>query len=162
MLLVRSKELKSSDSKSLFKTKLYSIFVCSILASFEANAEANSLSNPTSIVSIFLSLLFVVGMIFMLAFIMRRFNVTVGGTGQLKVVASIMAGTKERVIVIQVGEEQHLLGVTNQNINHLAKLDKPLESAPAGGSNPFKDKLTQALAGKIQASVKGKAEVTHD
>lgn len=85
----------------------------------------------------------------MLAFIMRRFNVTHAGSGQLKVVASMMAGTKERVVVIKVGEEQHLLGITSANINHLAKLDQPLQEAtPSSGVN-FKDKLTQALAEKI-------------
>jgi flagellar protein FliO/FliZ len=88
----------------------------------------------------------------MLAFLMRRFNVTPGGTGQLKVVASIMAGTKERVMVIQVGDEQHLLGVTPQNINHLAKLDKPLEGSSTSTGQNFKDKLTQALAGKMQSA----------
>jgi flagellar protein FliO/FliZ len=152
MLLVKSKESKSLGNKFLFKTGVYTLLVVSAFASFCANAETKSLSNPTSIVSIFLSLLLVVGVIFMLAFLMRRFNVTPGGTGQLKVVASIMAGTKERVMVIQVGDEQHLLGVTPQNINHLAKLDKPLEGSSTSTGQNFKDKLTQALAGKMQSA----------
>lgn len=162
MLLVKSKELKNSDNKFLFKTVGYFLFLLSAFAPFSANAEAESFSNPTSIVSIFLSLLLVVGVIFMLAFLMRRFNVTPGGTGQLKVVASIMAGTKERVMVIQVGDEQHLLGVTSQNINHLAKLETPLESPVAGSGQNFKDKLTQALAGKMQTGYASKSGNQHD
>ncbi|GAC25562.1 flagellar protein FliO/FliZ [Paraglaciecola mesophila KMM 241] len=81
---------------------------------------------------------------------MRRFNVTGGSTGQLKVIASLAAGTKERVLVIEVGEEQHLIGVTAQNINHLAKLDTPISNdKPPTGDN-FKDKLNMFMAGKLQ------------
>lgn len=149
MSLVRSKGLKSSGNITLYKTRVWCILSPLFLLSGQALAQPESLSNPTSIVSIFLSLLLVVGIVFMLAFLMRRFNVTHSGSGQMKVVASMMAGAKERVVVIQVGEEQHLLGITSANINHLAKLNQPLaEKVPDSAAN-FKDKLTQALAEKI-------------
>ena len=149
MSLVKSKGLRNSGNITLYKTRVCCLLSPLLIVSNQAFAEAKSLSNPTSIVSIFLSLLLVVGIVFMLAFIMRRFNVTHAGSGQLKVVASMMAGTKERVVVIKVGDEQHLIGITSANINHLAKLEQPLqEAAPSPGVN-FKDKLTQALAEKI-------------
>lgn len=149
MLLVKSKGLKSSGSKTLYKTRVWTILSPLLFSPNQAFAETQSLSNPTSIVSIFLSLLLVIGIVFMLAFLMRRFNVTHSGSAQLKVVASMMAGTKERVLVVQVGDEQHLLGITSQNINHLAKLDRVLpEAEPTAGQN-FKDKFTQVLAEKI-------------
>ena len=114
---------------------------------FEAFAEAESLSNPTSVVSIFLSLLLVVGIVFMLAFLMRRFNVTQSGSSQMKVVASMMAGTKERILVVEVGEEQHLLGITSHNINHLPNWTSLLaDNASQPGTRQFKDKLTLALS----------------
>ena len=116
---------------------------------FSALAEPQTLSNPTSILSIFLSLLLVVGVVFMLAFIMRRFNVTHSGSAQLKVVASMMAGTRERVMVIEVAGEQHLLGITAHNINHLAKLTTPLTEVSSGGGENFKDKLALFMAGKL-------------
>ena len=74
----------------------------------------------------------------------------------MKVVASMMAGTKERILVLQVGEEQHMVGITAHNINHLAKLDKPLEQPTATPAEQFKDKFTQALAGKIQQGLGNK------
>jgi flagellar protein FliO/FliZ len=86
---------------------------------------------------------------------MRRFNVTATGNGQLNVVASMVAGTRERILVIEVGEEQHLVGVTASNINHLAKLETPLQKNSSVASGSFKDKLTQALAGKIQSGIDG-------
>ncbi|MFT5164496.1 MAG: flagellar biogenesis protein FliO, partial [Alteromonadaceae bacterium] len=39
--------------------------------------------------------------------------------------------TKERVLVIEVNGQQHLLGVTSQQINHLLTLDEPIEAANA-------------------------------
>lgn len=95
---------------------------------------------------------------------MRRFNVTQAGNGQMKMVASMMAGAKEKIIVLEVGEEQYLLGVTANQINHLATLDKPLQvnqkqsdslnsSLQQGG---FQQKLATAMAQAINPNVKGK------
>ena len=90
---------------------------------------------------------------------MRRFNVTPGSSGQLKVIASLSAGARERVMVLQVGDEQHLIGVTAQNINHLSKLEQPLENvtgnaAGSGGGAAFKQKLVQAMAQKMNPGMK--------
>ena len=101
MLLVKSKELKSSG-KNLLKSVGYFFTPLAILLSPTANAAA-SITNPTSVLSIFLSLLLIVGIIFSLAYVMRRFNVTPGNSQHLKVVASLSAGARERVLVIHVG-----------------------------------------------------------
>jgi flagellar protein FliO/FliZ len=154
MLLVNWKESKSLDKQKAYKTWAW-IALCTCLSiSFEANSAPQSLSNPTSIVSIFLSLLLVIGVVFMLAFLMRRFNVTQSGTSNLKVVASMMAGAKERVMVIEVAGEQHLLGITAHNINHLATLSTPIDSSTASsGNDNFKDKLSLFMAGKINPAM---------
>ncbi|BDX07731.1 hypothetical protein MACH26_32520 [Planctobacterium marinum] len=56
----------------------------------------------------------------------------------------MMVGTRERIAVIQVGDEQHLVGVTAHNINHLAKLEQPI----VPGSN--ENSLKQTFAGILQ------------
>lgn len=150
MLLVNWNVSKNSGNQTLYKSRAWFCLSPLFLSAFEANAEAASLSNPTSIVSIFLSLLLVIAILFMLAYLMRRFNVTHSGSSQLKVVASMMAGTRERVLVVDVGGEQHLLGITSHNINHLAKLDKPLPSEKDTSGENFKDKLALFMAGKPQ------------
>ena len=61
-----------------------------------------------------------------------------------------MAGTRERVLVIDVGGEQHLLGITSQNINHLAKLEIPLVTEKVTSGENFKEKLAMFMAGKAQ------------
>ena len=69
-----------------------------------------------------------------------------------------MAGTRERVLVIDVAGEQHLLGITSQNINHLAKLENPLVTEKTSGGENFKEKLAMFMAGKTQAEPSDKAK----
>lgn len=153
MSLVNWKESKSLGNSNPYKTRGWALLTACLLLSFSVHAEPESYSNPTSIVSIFLSLLLVIGVVFMIAFLMRRFNVTQSGTSQLKVVTSMMAGTRERILVIEVGDEQHLLGVTAHNINHLAKLSTPLATTPTNNNEKFKDKLSLYMAGKLNPSL---------
>jgi flagellar protein FliO/FliZ len=154
MLLVNWKELRNLGKQKSYKTWAWMVFGSCLCLSFEASSAPQSLSNPTSIVSIFLSLLLVIGVVFILAFLMRRFNVTQSGTSNIKVVASMMAGAKERVLVIEVAGEQHLLGITAHNINHLATLSSLIDNSPASpGNENFKDKLALFMAGKINPAM---------
>ena len=158
MLLVKSRESKSCDKQPL-KTK-GCVLAALLVPNLAAAQSTQSITNPTSVVSIFLSLLLVVGVIFALAYLMRRFNVTPSSNAQMKVVASMAAGAKERIMVLQVGDEQHLIGVTSQQINHLAKLDVNIEAnTPANSGDAFKQKLISAMAGKMNPSA---GEAKHD
>jgi flagellar protein FliO/FliZ len=154
MLLVNWKESKRLGKQNAYKTWAWIVIGSCLCIPFEASSAPQSLSNPTSIVSIFLSLLLVIGVVFILAFLMRRFNVTQSGTSNIKVVASMMAGAKERVLVIEVAGEQHLLGITAHNINHLATLSSLIDNSPASpGNENFKDKLALFMGGKINPAM---------
>ncbi len=164
MLLVKSKELKNSSKKSPLGLVLAGfISICHLSYSplTQAQSSSQSIDSTESIITVFLSLMLVIAIIFALAYLMRRFNVTQAGQGQMQVVASMVAGTKEKVMVIQVGDEQHLIGVTSHNINHLAKLEEPLKNkskSASAGNDPkanFQQKLVHAMA---QGLVGGKAK----
>lgn len=75
-----------------------------------------------------LSSLLVIGVILVLGWVLRRLRgaALLGGSRQLKILASLALGQRERVVVVQVGEEQWLLGVTAQQISGLGKLEQPL------------------------------------
>ncbi|MGB3725473.1 MAG: flagellar biosynthetic protein FliO [Glaciecola sp.] len=132
------------------------ISLATLPTSVLAEGTASSVTSPGTVLSIFLSLVLVIAIIFALAYVMRRFNVAQAGGGQMRVVASMMAGSKEKIMVVQVGDEQHLLGVTSHNINHLAKLDEPLSSNSANDSHAsklnFQQKLVQAMATGISGN----------
>lgn len=89
--------------------------------------------NPASMI---LSLFLVLGLIIVCAVILKRFNITQQGVSQLKVVSTLRLGTKERLIVVQVGEKQLLLGVTNQQISVLDTLAEPLTNHQASAEIP--------------------------
>lgn len=161
MLLVRSKELKNLNKKNPSIPVLAgtsSVCISFFSPSLWAQEETQSITSASSILSVFLSLVVVIAIIFTLAYIMRRFNVAQAGQGQMTVVASMMAGNKEKIMVIQVGEEQHLLGITAHNINHLAKLEQPLSAPKSGVATVdssklnFQQKLVQAMASGITGS----------
>lgn len=160
MLLVKSRESKNSG-KSYLKTIGYLLLFNFI--SLQAGAQEGASAPPSvsdfgTILSISLSLFVVLALIFGLAYIMRRFTVTSSGNNQMKVVASMMAGAKERILVLQVGDEQHLIGITPQQISHLSTLQNNLDTtSPLAGKDEagnFKDKLVEAMAARIKPDSK--------
>ncbi|MEY8199063.1 MAG: flagellar biosynthetic protein FliO [Colwellia sp.] len=80
--------------------------------------------------SMILSLLMVLALIIICALVLKRFNLTQQGVNQLKVVTSLSLGAKERVVVIQAGEQQLLLGVTAQQVTLIERLEEPLAIQP--------------------------------
>jgi flagellar protein FliO/FliZ len=77
--------------------------------------------------SMILSLLAVLVAIVVVAWILKKLQVGGLAVNGLKVVTSLNLGSKERLVVVQVGEKQLLLGVTGQQINLLDTLAEPIE-----------------------------------
>ena len=93
------------------------------------------------------SLIFVIALILFFAWLLKRmrFPGITGAPGTtMSIVKQLPVGTKERVAVIQVGEEQFLIGITSQNINMLSKLEKPLE-VNESTLTPFSTQLSQMM-----------------
>lgn len=79
--------------------------------------------------SMILSLLMVLVVIIISAVILKRFQGVRHSINGLKIVTSLHLGAKEKLVVVQAGEKQLLLGVTAQQISLLETLDEPLISA---------------------------------
>lgn len=112
-----------------------------------------AISPAGSLLQVFVGLVFVLGLIFATGWATRRFGIGRGAAGNLlNVVSSASVGTRERVVVVEVGETWLVVGVAPGSVNALATL--PKGQAPAGmpmnaahGSlTPFKDKLQQMIA----------------
>ena len=106
----------------------------------------------------------VLGLIFLCAWAARRFGLQRLGSGHLvKVVASTMVGQRERVVVVEVGGQWLVLGVTSNQVNTLHSLPAQaggtaLPASPdsrdlriAGAANLFAQKLRESLGLKPQA-----------
>ena len=77
-----------------------------------------------------LALVAVLALIVGLAWLLKRLpGAGLRSSDQLRVVTSLAVGQRERLVVVQVGQQQLLLGVTTQGINTLHTLAEPLPEA---------------------------------
>jgi flagellar protein FliO/FliZ len=112
-------------------------------------ASSGSLSSQLG--QLLLGLLLVIGVIFMLAWLLRRVQ-AIGPRGNqvIKLLASQALGPRDRLVLVQVGGEQVLLGLSAGRITPLHVLKEPVhlpDSEPA--SNEFAQRLMELL-GKEQ------------
>ncbi|EKO3390008.1 flagellar biosynthetic protein FliO [Vibrio fluvialis] len=117
-------------------------FIGLALVSTPALAVENS---QLDLATTFGSLLFVIALILFMAWLLKRMRVPAFGHQKgLNVVRQLPVGTKERVMIVQAGEEQFLIGVTSQSIQLISKLETPLKQEELE-STPFSNQLTQLL-----------------
>ena len=100
-------------------------------------------------------LLFVLVCIVVLAWLAKRVNRWQSSSdGALQVLGGISMGARERIVLVQVGTRQLLLGVAPGSINMLHELEQPIERAASRLSDRadlpfsrvFADKLNSALS----------------
>jgi flagellar protein FliO/FliZ len=120
-------------------------YLLSSLALLSSQTMAATPGSQLDWATTFGSLLFVIAFILFLAWLMKRMRVpSLVNQKGLSVVKQIAVGNRERIMVVQAGEEQFLVGVTAQSIQLISKLDKPLEQEEFA-SSPFANQLTQLL-----------------
>jgi flagellar protein FliO/FliZ len=99
-----------------------------------ADAAAPEASAAGSLLQVFIGLAAVLLLIVATAWVGKRMGVAPGGaSGPLQVVASTAVGTRERVVVVEVGESWLVLGVAPGSVNALATLPRG-EARPATAS----------------------------
>jgi flagellar protein FliO/FliZ len=98
-----------------------------------------------------LALVLVVGLILGLAWLARRIP-GLGGTGAghpgLRIVGALALGPRDRLVVVDVGGTQLLLGVGAGGTRTLHTLDQPLPETPARATPAFAQLLAQHLGKK--------------
>ena len=93
-------------------------------------------------------LMLVVVVIFVLAWLVKRFNLAQQAHGGLiRIVAGVSIGTRDRIVLLQVGNEQILVGLTPGRIEKLHTLAEPLPLAGEGAqaTNSFADKINRLM-----------------
>ena len=102
-----------------------------------------------------LGLLLVIGLIFVLAWLMRRVPRIGPGTGQvIEGVGSRALGPRDRLVLVQVGEEQILLGITPGRITPLHVLKTPVDAVKTEAATPEFAQRLMELLGKDQKDKK--------
>jgi flagellar protein FliO/FliZ len=114
-------------------------------------APVASTSLSSQLVQLLLGLLLVIGIIFLLAWLMRRVQQIVPRGGQvIRIVATQALGPRDRLVLVQVGSEQILLGLSPGSITSLHVMNEPVHLADAEpASTEFAQRLMELL-GKDQ------------
>ncbi|CAN8141694.1 flagellar protein FliO/FliZ [uncultured Thiomicrorhabdus sp.] len=150
-LSVNSETLEAQNSEVYIKPAGHSISI------------GQSVPQPSNYFSqIMLSLIFILLIIFAAAWLLRRYGRMPGvADGNLKVLGALSVGPRERILMLQVGKEQIVVGVTSSKISKLHNLAEPVEVAePKPVSGVFAQRLQEAMQGKLnnQSSAKSEGE----
>ncbi len=103
-----------------------------------------------------LGLLLVLGLIFFLAWLLRRVQQAgPAGKGQvIDIVGSRALGPRDRLVLVQVGNEQILLGLSPGSITALHVLKEPVQVPSAEPASPEFAQRLMELLGKDQKDKK--------
>lgn len=118
------------------------------LSSAQLGAEkiAPAVSTGDSLGKVTLALMFVLAVIYGLAWLVKRQQGIKGITGlPMRTLAVMPLGHKEKLILVEIGKKQILLGMTPSNINCLTEFDEPVLQVT--------DKTKQDFASKLKAMI---------
>ena len=163
--------MKINMSKLFYLCALMLMLPVKAFCSVESSVDKSVVDTTSSIGSdpmssgyllqLIIGLIVVVICILALAWVAKRVNGLQSSTdGMLKILGGISMGSRERVVLLQVGEKQLLLGVSPGRINTLHVLDGNIEnenlnsdSIPGGSfSEKLKDKLAKISNTQTQKS----------
>ncbi len=140
--------LSAQASSSELATPLETKSAAASVSAAARSSNATPLSTaPTSLdlITTLGSLVLVIGLILALSWLLKRMKVpALGQQKGMRIVSQLTVGPKERIAVVQVGEEQFLIGITPQSIQSLAKLEKPLDEQQQGNST-FANQFSQLM-----------------
>lgn len=117
------------------------------MAETAENAAKNI--NTGNILQTLLGLILVLVLIGLMGWILKRSqNFTQSGQGPFRVISAVALGPREKAVLLQVGDQQLLIGVTAQQVNLLHSLPEALQfgdKRTGNTSNAFADKLKQMM-----------------
>lgn len=109
---------------------LFLSFPCALYAVDLTGPQATVNNSPTSMVSILQIMTYLVLVILIIvgiAWMLRRFGrINSAVNGDLKVLAGLSVGQRERIVLVQAGSVQLLLGVAPGQVQTLHIMDRPL------------------------------------
>ncbi len=117
----------------------------------EPVASMSSAGMGAQMSKLLLGLLLVIGLIFLLAWLLRRVQqLNPRGNQAIKLISSHALGPRERLVLVQVGSEQVLLGLSAGRIAPLHVLKEPVHLPDAEPASPEFAQRLMELLGKDQ------------
>lgn len=143
------KGFKAGYTRSLKALQLLVFSILSFPAFFvsAANSESdlgettvsgkafNAGLSADSLLQVFMVLIFIVLLIFALSVVLKKFNMLPAGSGKLiKIISAVSLSNKDRLLLIQVGDEQLLISSSPGSINKIHTLANPIEIETDSGT----------------------------
>ena len=136
------------------------IYVASFAMSANSAEQANisPALNAGSLMQVFSGLAIVIFIIFMLSVVLKKLNMVPGSSNKLiKIVSGVSINNKDRILLVQVGDEQILVSACPGHISKLHKMKTPVEvdsdaSIENSPSAKFSSLLNSVLSGKKESS----------
>ncbi len=138
--------------RKIFLSLLFGLFSLPLWAvSGDAEKLQRLEASPATaggLLQLVLGLLLVLTVIVLIAWLLRRLpGWNSSANGALKLIAALPVGQRERVVVVQVGEQQLLIGVSAGQVEMMHVLEQPLPDSP---TSQFQDgKFARRLAAAI-------------
>lgn len=123
-------------------------------ASAPLDVAKQGIFTPAYLMQSFAGLVVVIGLILILAMLFRRFgDQGLGAPGNMRVIGGLNVGQRERLVLVQVGEKQILLGVAPGSIHSVMTFDEPLENtqAPSNQTNALLSRIINPKPGRDQS-----------
>ncbi|MCJ8167940.1 flagellar biosynthetic protein FliO [Atopomonas sediminilitoris] len=113
----------------------------------EAAATAEPLAWGSKLIELSVALLAVIALVFVMAWLMRRMQqFGPAGKGAIKLLAAVPLSPRERLVLVQVGNQQLLLGVSPGRISTLHELREPIPVTTTSNEQPeFAQRLLEML-----------------
>ncbi|WP_220813395.1 flagellar biosynthetic protein FliO [Pseudomonas paralcaligenes] len=138
--------------------RLCSFLLLAPLTALAAEPASRAATTPMAgsdvggqLMQLVLGLLLVIGLIFALAWVMRRVQqIGPRGSQAIRLVASQALGPRDRLLLVQVGGEQILLGISAGRITPLHVLKEPVQTGESEPATPEFAQRLMELLGKDQ------------
>lgn len=112
------------------------------------SAAAEPASDPFSteaVLQLVLVLFFIIALILALAWFARRTMGVAQGGQHMRVISGLPLGAREKVVLVEVGKEQMLLGVAPGRVNLITRFDEPVVDSSQQPNNVFGQRLAEVL-----------------
>ena len=151
---------KSQKIWAFFLLFLQPIFALAVEAVSSSKTVTPSTSSPSVdifntgyLFQVFGSLLVVFGCIFGLIFLLKKLNgIPSSQKAPVRVLGVTRIGSREKILLVEAGDQQLLVGVAAGNIRTLHTFDKPIVDSSDSGqkTTDFSSLLGSTLPGKSQ------------
>lgn len=142
---MRQKAKQDSMNAIIIRT---AILLSASPAAFAAARPAEPMA-AANLLQMMLGLIVVLAAIGVIAWLLKRLNrLQAPLPGSLRVLGGLSLGTRERAVLLQVGDKQILVGVAPGSVRTLHVLDKPAPEEALPDAPAFAERLAQLLRGR--------------